>query len=57
MTDVIFIFHFGLFFILYPPSLHNDLKNQNFTKMKLTAGDIIILRMCTKNNDHMMYGS
>ena len=58
MTDVIFIFHFGLFFILYPhPPLHNDLKNQNFTKMKLTAGDIIILRMCTKNNDHMMYGS
>ena len=57
MTDVIFIFHFGLFFILSPPPLHNDLKNQNFTKMKLTAGDIIILRMCTKNNDHMMYGS
>ena len=58
MTDVIFIFHFGLFSIPPPPPpRHNDLKNQYFTKMKLTAGDIIILRMCTKNNDHMMYGS
>ena len=25
--------------------------------MKKTTGDIIILHMCTKNNDHMMYGS
>ena len=25
--------------------------------MKKTAGDIIILHMCTKNPDHTMYGS
>ena len=25
--------------------------------MKKTPGDIIILQMCTKNYDHMMYGS
>ena len=25
--------------------------------MKKTPGDIIILHKCTKNNDHMMYGS
>ena len=32
-------------------------KNQNFEKMKKIAGDIIILQMSTKNNNHMMYGS
>ena len=26
-------------------------------KKKKTPGDIIILQMCTKNYDHMMYGS
>ena len=45
VTDVIVIFHFGLFFALLPP------KNQTFKKMKKTAGDIIILYMCTKNYD------
>ena len=35
----------------------NSLKNQNFKKMKKAAGDIIILHMCTKNDDQMMYGS
>ena len=44
MTDVIAIFHFGL-------------KTQNLKKMKKTPGDIIILHMCTKNYDQMMYGS
>ena len=33
----------------------NRPKNQNLKKMKKTPGDIIILRMCTKNYDHMMY--
>ena len=33
----------------------NDLKNQNFEKMK-TPGDIIILDRYTKNYDYMMYG-
>ena len=32
-------------------------KNQNFEKMKKTPGDIIILNMCTKYYDQMMYSS
>ena len=53
MTDVI-IFHFGPFFTLLPRKIP---KNQNFEKMKETPGDIIILHMCTKHYDQMMYGS
>ena len=41
MTDVI-IFHFGLFLAFYPP--------------KKRPGEIIILHMCTKYYDQMMYG-
>ena len=50
----------NLFFILghflpfYPL---NNPKNQNFQKMKKIPRDIIILHMCTKNYDQMMYGS
>ena len=51
VTDVISIFHFGLCFDLLPPNP----KNQNLIKMKKGPGDIIILQMCTKNYDHMMY--
>ena len=51
VTDVI-IFHFGLFFALFPP---NSPKNQNLKKMKKTPGDIIILHMCTINYDQMIY--
>ena len=40
VTDVVFIFHSNLFFVLLPP-----------------ARDIIILHMCTKNYDDMMYCS
>ena len=47
-------FSFGLFFILLPPS---DPKNQNFEKRKNLSGDIIILHMCTRNYDQMMYSS
>ena len=47
-TDVIVIFHFGLFFALLPL---NSLKNENFKKMKRTPGDFITLHMCTKNYD------
>ena len=46
--------HFGLFFALSHP---NNLKNQNFEKMKKNPGDIIILHMFTINDNHMMYGS
>ena len=42
------------FLHFYPP---NNPKNQNFEKMKKTPGDIIILHMCTINDNHMMYGS
>ena len=34
-----------------------DLKNQNFKKLKKTPRDIIILCMCTINDNYMMYGS
>ena len=42
------------FLPFYPP---NNLKNQNFEKMKKLPGDIIILHMCTTNENHMMYVS
>ena len=54
VTDVIFIFHFGLFLPFYPS---NSPKNQNFTKMKKAPEHIIILHMCTKNHDHKMCSS
>ena len=55
MTDLIVISHFGLFFALLPPP--NSPKNQNFEKMRKEPGDIIILHLCTKNYNEMMYGS
>ena len=49
------ICYFGPFFVLSPP---NNLENQNFEKRKKKiSGDIIILHMCTKNQNHMMYAS
>ena len=45
---------FGHFLPFYPPK---TLKMQKLDKMKNLAGDIIILHMCTKNHNHMMYGS
>ena len=44
----------GHFLHFDPPS---NLKNQNFEKMKNTAADIIILHLCTTNDNHMMYCS
>ena len=32
-------------------------KNRNLKKMKKIAGDIIILHMCTKNQNNIMHGS
>ena len=49
MTDRIFLSFWTIFCPFTP-------KNQNFEKMKRT-GDIIILHMHTKNNNHMMYSS
>ena len=47
-------FHFGAFSDLLPP---NSPKNSKLKNMKETSGDNIILHVCTKNYDHMMYGS
>ena len=52
MTNVTFIFHFGLSFALYPPPPPpphptNSPKNQDLKKME----NIIILQMCTKHYD------
>ena len=55
MTDVIVMFHFGLFFALL--LLTAQTKNENLKKMKKAAADIIILHKCTKNHDHMLYCS
>ena len=33
----------------------NNLKHQNFEKIKKALGDNIILHQCTKNHDHMLY--
>ena len=41
-------------FYLPPP---NNTKNQQFQKMKKKPGNIIILHMWTKNDNHMIYGS
>ena len=48
--------HFGPFFALLPPPPNNP-KNQNFEKMEKASGDVIILHLCTKNHNHMMYAS
>ena len=54
MTDINFC-HSGLLFaLLYPPI---NPENQDFEKMKQTPEDIIILKMCTMNDNHTMYGS
>ena len=50
-TDRIFC-HSGPFFALLPA---NNLKNQNFEKMKKKPGDRIILNKCTTDHDHMRY--
>ena len=49
-TDRIFC-HFGLDFVLLPP---NNPKNQDFTEMKKAPGDIIILQMCSINDNHVI---
>ena len=60
-TDTIFC-HFGLCIALIPPTppyTPNNLKNQNLKKWKnhLDILYIMILHMCTKNDNHMKYGS
>ena len=43
----------GHFMHFDPP---NNPKNLNFEKMKKAPGDVIILHMCTINENHMTYG-
>ena len=50
VTDVIVIFHFGLFFAFLQP------KKSKLKKNEKKRGDVI-LHTCTKNYDQMMYGS
>ena len=40
-----------------PFCLPMDTKNQNYEKLKKTLGDIILLQMCPKDHDHMLYCS
>ena len=42
-------------FLLFCPS--NNPEKQNFERLKNLPGDIIILQVCTINNNHIMYGS
>ena len=44
----------SIFLPFYPP---NNPENQNFEKLKKASGDVIILHMCTKNDDHIIYAS
>ena len=43
----------GYFLPFDPP---NKRENENFEKIKKTPGDIIISKLCTTNDDHIMYG-
>ena len=43
--------------LLLPFYPRNNLKNQNFEKMKKNPTDMIILNMCTINDNHIMPGS
>ena len=52
MTDKSFFVIWGNFLHFDPP---NNPKNQNFEKMKKLPGNIIILHLCTTNDNHMMY--
>ena len=44
------------FWLIAPPSISlNNPENQNFEKMKKASRDVIILNLCNKKYDHMMY--
>ena len=45
--------HFGPFFAHLP---RYGLRKSNFLKNRITPGDITILKMCTINYNHMIYG-
>ena len=41
--------------IFCPFTTPNNPENQNFEKMKKASGDVIILNLCNKKHNHMMY--
>ena len=47
----------GHFLLFHPPPPPEDKENQNFGKLKKKPRDIIILHMCTINDNHLKYGS
>ena len=49
--------YFWFWAIFYPFILLTARKIKNLKRTKGTAGDIVILHMCTKNYDQMVYGS
>ena len=53
------MFYFVIFHQFLPLYSPNNLKNQNFEKMKKKKlpGNIILLHLCTTSDDHMMYDS
>ena len=49
---------FFSFWTVFCPFTHPmDQENQNFENIKIRPGDIIILQICTINDNHIMYGS
>ena len=49
--------YFLFWAIFYPFTPNPTTQKIKIKKIKNTPGGIIILQMCTKNNDHIMYGS
>ena len=50
-------FSFWAIFCPFIPLTAQKIKNKNLKKKKKTPGDIIILHICTKNYDQMIYDS
>ena len=50
-----FFLSFWAIFCPLNPLNSNNAENQNFEKMKKASGEIIILNLCNKKHNHMMY--
>ena len=50
-----FFLSFWAIFCPFMPSPPNNPEKQNFEKIKKASGDVIILNLCNKKHDHMMY--
>ena len=46
-----------IIFVIFPVCPPKNPPNQDFKKMKKASGDVTILHICTKNHNHMRYGS